>query len=292
VAISAIVTLLARGAMADFFFAIDLLPVDSCYCLTRAFLPSFPSSMDDRRESQTPSCKNSRSAFPATRWSIIVGLVEGSEESRKKALEELCQAYWFPLYAFARHQGNSSHQAEDLTQGFFAYLLSNERFLYLQNARGRLRNYLLAAMKQYLVAEWRSTSAKKRGGDREIVSLDIQQADGRYLEIASKDASPEEIFHQQWVLSLLEKARTRVAAQYAGGEKAKLFKCIEAATTDPEAIDYAEASAELNMSSGALRTAVHRLRKRFGEAIREEIAETVANSDEAEAEYQDLLEHG
>ena len=248
--------------------------------------------MDDQPVSQNPAPRAPGAAFPATRWSMIAGLVEGSEEAKQRALEDLCQAYWFPLYAFVRHQKDSPHEAEDLTQGFFAHLISNDRFLYLQETRGRLRNYLLAAMKRFLISEWRSASTLKRGGNREFFSLDAEDADGRYLEVASDDASPEEVFHQQWVLSLLVRARDRVSAQYSGGDKAELFKLIEPAITDPEAIDYESDSLKVGMTTGALRTAVHRLRRRFGDAIREEIAETVVDEEEAEQEYRELLGHG
>ena len=248
--------------------------------------------MDDQPVSQNPAPRATGAAFPVTRWSLIAGLVDGSEEDKQRALEDLCQAYWFPLYAFVRHQKHPPLEAEDLTQGFFAHLLSHDRLQYLQETRGRLRNYLLAAMKRFMISEWRSASALKRGGNREFISLDAEDADGRYLEVASDDASPEEIFHQQWVLSLLVRARERVSAQYSGGEKAELFRLIEPAITDPEAIDYEGVSLEVGMTTGALRTAVHRLRRRFGDAIREEIAETVADAEEAEQEYGELLGHG
>lgn len=248
--------------------------------------------MDDPQAPQNPTPQGTGAAFPATRWSLIAGLAEGTEASRRRALEELCQAYWFPLYAFARHQGHPPHHAEDLTQGFFAHLLSHDRLDYLQETEGRLRSYLLAAMKRFMIDDWRASSAQKRGGTHDVISIHATDADGRYLEIASGDATPEDIFHQQWVLSLLTKARERVAAQYAGGDKANLFALIEPAITDPDAIDYAAAIRDTGMTSGALRTAVHRLRRRFGEAIRHEIAETVTDPEAAEAEYRELLGHG
>ncbi|MCB1096830.1 MAG: sigma-70 family RNA polymerase sigma factor [Verrucomicrobiae bacterium] len=244
------------------------------------------------RSQKAPDRPGTGVGFPATRWSLIVGLAEGSEDERREAMEELCRSYWFPLYAFARHQGHSRHNAEDLTQGFFAHLLSKNRLSYLQGAEGRLRTYLLGAMKRFITDEWRAASAQKRGGGRNIISLDSCAADGRYLEIADEGGTPEDIFHQQWVLSLLTKARDRVKQAYSATDKARLFAAIEPAITDSDNIDYDALSVSLDMSPGAIRTAIHRLRRRFGDAIRQEIAETVADSEEAATEYQELLAHG
>lgn len=229
--------------------------------------------------------------FPVTRWSLVAGLAGGGEAEREEALAELCQAYWFPLYAFVRHEGHGPEDAEDLTQGFFTHLLAKDTSRYLEGARGRLRSYLLGALKRFLIDEWRAATTQKRGGGTKILSLDAEEAQERYLEHHQPDDSAEVTFHRQWVLAVLNKARDLLRAKYGQGEKRDLFEAIEQGITDPDAINYCAVASDLGMNTGAMRTAVHRMRRRYGEAIREVIAETVSDPTEAEEEYRELVRH-
>lgn len=238
---------------------------------------------------RTPDTRAAR--FPATRWSLVAGLADAPEADREGALAELCQSYWFPLYAFVRHEGHGPEDAEDLTQGFFAHLLSKGGERYLEGAKGRLRSYLLGAMKRYLVNEWRAGQALKRGGGTKVVSLDAEDAQLRYQEAHRPGDSPDVTFQRQWVITVLTNAREHLRKQYGKGEKRALFATIEGAITDPDAIDYAAAAVELGMNQGALRTAVHRMRRRYGEAIKEVIADTLTDPDDAEEEYRELIQN-
>jgi len=205
-----------------------------------------------------------------------------------QALAELCQTYWYPLYAYARRRGHGPHDAEDLTQGFFARLLRLNSLASVSPERGKFRAFLLASMNHYLADERDHAGAQRRAAQRTI-SLDAEQAENRYRCEPVEHLTPERVYERQWALALLEAVLQRLAAEYESSGRAELFAELRFAITgDKNAVPYTELAARLAMTDEALRMAVHRLRKRFREVLRAEIAQTVADPAEVPLELDHL----
>ena len=222
-------------------------------------------------------------AFYTTRWTVVLQ----AQDEAGTALEELCQRYWYPLYAFVRRRGHSAADAEDLTQEFFARLLSKRWLEAADQERGKFRTFLMMAMKRFLANEWDRSRRLKRGGDTAILSLDTLGAEQRF---ANEPAAPEDellLYDRGWALTLLERTLARLARE----QEAEKFAVLKPAlTADRGAFDCAAAAGELGLSEGATRVAVHRLRKRYRELFREEISQTVAHPGEIEEEIRHLVE--
>ncbi|MCX6905997.1 MAG: sigma-70 family RNA polymerase sigma factor [Verrucomicrobia bacterium] len=203
----------------------------------------------------------------------------------------LCQAYWYPLYAYARRRGSSPHDAQDLTQEFFARLLEGNWVRQADRHRGRFRSFLLSAMKHFMANEWNKAHAQKRGGRQPILSLDDDSAEHRYRLEPVEKTTPESLFERGWALTLLEGVLARLEEEYRRDGKQALMETIRPAlTTDQEAIDYAAVAHKLAMTETAARVAVHRLRQRYRQLIQAEVASTVASPEEVEAEMHHLFE--
>lgn len=224
--------------------------------------------------------------FATTHWSMIAAACEAPSAEADAALEALCRAYWYPLYAYARRAGHSAVDAQDLTQAFFARLLEKSWLRDAHPGLGRFRGFLLMAMKRFLAKEWRREQAWKRGGGLAIVPLDIAGAESRYA--VEPALGPDEVFERRWALTLIDRALAALAADYAAAERADEFAVLRGHLDAPRGeIDYERTATSLGLSSGAVRVAVHRLRKRFRECVRAEIADTVA----APAEQAEELAH-
>jgi len=223
--------------------------------------------------------------FPHTRWSVVLAATQRPSPEADAALETICRAYWYPLYAFVRRSGQSPPDAQDLTQEFFRHLLEKRWLDSADRNKGRLRTFLVTALKHYLAKEWRRASAHKRGGGHTHVPMDTAFAESRYAADGTTQLPAETVFDQQWALTLLDLTTQRLEAEFVAagkaGEFAILKNCLVAAH---RAIDYASVASRLDLSEGAARVAVHRLRKRFRELYREEIAQTLPNSAELDAE--------
>ena len=226
-------------------------------------------------------------SFSATRWSVVLAAAGDAEE----ALATLCRAYWYPLYAFLRRQGLASHDAEDVTQGFFAHLLSKDALAHVDRAKGRFRTFLLASLKHFLADERDRANAQKRGGGRAVISLDACEAEERYALEPRDELSPDRLFDRRWAVAVIERALARLGAEYSTGGKGALFDALKPMLTAPDsARPYTEIGAEFGMNEGAVKTAVHRLRQRYGAALRAEIAETVGTAEEVDGELRHLLD--
>ena len=201
------------------------------------------------------------------------------------ALESLCQGYWYPLYAFVRRQGHSAHDAQDLTQEFFARLLEKDYLQAAEQQKGRFRTFLIVALKRFLLNEWDKTRAQKRGGGHLFVSLDAGLAETRYRNEASEALPADRLFERRWALTLLEQAMARLRAEYEGsGRKAEFEHLKTYLTAERGEVSYREIAAALQMTEGASRVALHRLRKRFRQCFREEIAGTVSSPEDVDDE--------
>jgi RNA polymerase sigma factor (sigma-70 family) len=206
------------------------------------------------------------------------------------ALERLCSSYWYPLYAFVRRSGHSPSDAQDLTQEFFARLLEHNWIAHADRHKGRFRSFLLTAMKRFLSKEWDKVKTIKRGGQVRLVPLQLDTAETRYTREPADTCTPEQVFEKQWALTLLESVLSRLREDYVQDGKGALFLTLEPCLIGSrETQPYAALAAELGVSEGAARVAVCRLRERYRECLKAEIAQTVASSAEVNEELRHLL---
>ena len=207
------------------------------------------------------------------------------------ALEQLCSTYWFPLYAFVRRRGLESHQAADLTQGFFADLLGRQDLRAIDPQKGRFRSFLLSAIKNFVANQIDHQTAQKRGGDVKTLAMDFEQADQRLQLEPYHERTPESVFLRQWALTLIDQARDAVRREYTQSNKEQLFELLQVFLSgDPADLSYREAGQKLDKTEGAIKVAVHRLRRQFHKQIRAEISRTVETETEIDSEIQDLFD--
>ena len=246
-----------------------------------------PDSAD--QHSTTPT-RPSDGYFATTHWSVIVNARAADSSVARQALEKLCQTYWYPLYAFVRRQGHGPHDAQDLTQEFFARLLEKNYLDDVRRERGKFRSFLLASMKHFLANEWDRARTQKRGGAQVHVPIDTQSAETRYGLEPAHDQTPEKLFERRWALTLLDNVLSRLREEFVASGKADQFDQLKVAlTADKRAVPYAELGARLGMSQGAVKVAVHRLRARYREVLRAEIANTVSSPTDVEEEIRQLF---
>ncbi|MEM7144515.1 MAG: sigma-70 family RNA polymerase sigma factor [Verrucomicrobiota bacterium] len=222
-------------------------------------------------------------AFHTTRWTVVLE-ARGQEE---EALEDLCRRYWYPLYVFVRRRGHGAADAEDLTQEFFARLLEKKWLDAVDRDRGKFRSFLMMAMKRFLANEWDRSQSLKRGGGATHFSLDMDGAEERYAEEPGEPADEALVYDRRWALTLLDRSLRKLEDEEEGERFAVLKQCL---TAERGGFDCAGAGSILGMSEGAVRVAVHRLRKRFREIFRAEIAETVADAGDLDGEMRYLAE--
>ena len=228
--------------------------------------------------------------FVTTRWTLVVAAGrEGSPESLE-ALSALCHAYWYPIYAYVRRAGNDPHDAQDLTQEFFARFLERNDFSRARRERGRFRSFLHASLKHFLVNEWKRAHRVKRGGGRRILSLDEAAAEGRYACEPKEERSPDKIFERRWAMTLLDQAVLRLREEYVENGAEPIFEALKSLLTDVgSAASHAETARKLNMSEAAVKMAASRLRRRYRDILRVEIAQTVASPEEVDDEIKHLF---
>jgi RNA polymerase sigma-70 factor (ECF subfamily) len=245
--------------------------------------------------SERPTTANEKSTatanqaqFATTHWSIVLHASQRDAAGSAEALEKLCRAYWFPLYAFARREGNGPEEAQDLTQEFFSRLLAKD---YLQMAdpnRGRFRSFLLASFKHMIANERRNATRQKRGGGAQIFSLDDQDAEERYQLEPADMVTPDRVFERRWAETMLARVLDRLAAEYRGNslrfDDLKVF-LIEA----KGAAAFGEVAARLQVTAAALKSVVHRMRRRYAALFREEVSQTVLDPLEVEDEIRHML---
>src|SRR5437867_5713663 len=228
-------------------------------------------------------------SFPPTRWSVVLAAKQEPSPESDAALETICRAYWYPLYAYVRRSGHAPHDAQDLTQEFFRLLLEKRWLEAADQRKGRLRTFLITALKHFLAKEWRRASAQKRGGGKVHVPLDTAFAESRYAADPAAQLAAEETFDREWALTLLDLTLERLQADFAAAGKRADFASLKTCLTATHgAIDYAAVAARLGVNPGAARVAVHRLRKRFRQLYREEISQTLAADADIEAELRHL----
>jgi RNA polymerase sigma-70 factor (ECF subfamily) len=229
-------------------------------------------------------------AFQSTHWSVVLAAGEPGHPAAQKALAVFCQNYWYPLYAFVRRKGRPPEEAKDLTQDFFAVVLEKNYLSAADRERGRFRTFLLAAAENFLRNDWSRRQILKRGGGMSFVSFEADTAETRYLREPADGETPEKLFDRRWAVSLLETVMEQLRAEFAKAGKESQFEVLEVFLSgEKHPASHGETAARLNMSEGAIRVAVHRLRQRYGELLRKEIAATLANPRDVDDELRHLL---
>lgn len=226
--------------------------------------------------------------FATTHWSVVLAAGQAASPAAATALEQLCCTYWYPLYAFVRRKGHPPHDAQDLTQAFFARLLEKNYVAQADRERGRFRTYLLAALTHFLADEWDKTRRLKRGGGRDIISFDAASAEERYRLEPIDQFDAAKLYDRRWVTTLFEKVLGRLEQEFRDAGKARLFDRLKSSLLiEDSSLGYAEIGVQLGLKEDAVKQAAHRMRRRYRELFREEIAQTVAGP----AEVEDELNH-
>ena len=236
----------------------------------------------------TTSFDDRGAAFRTTSWSLVARASGPLDDASRAALESLCRTYWYPLYAYARRRGESASDAEDAVQGFFTLLLENGDLRAVTRDKGRFRSFLLAALQHHLANRHAGETAQKRGGGRVRLAIDADEAGARFAREPSLERTPEEEFERVWALAVLQRALAELEAEYRASSRGELFDAL-AGELQGEPAPHAEIAEQLGLSAGAVRVAAHRLRERFGDKLREHVAETVSSPAEIEAELGALL---
>lgn len=229
--------------------------------------------------------------FPTTRWTLILKASGGFSEKRSEALEELCKAYWPPVYAFIRSRGKPSSEAEDLTQGFFAEFLSKDEFSRVDGEKGKLRTYLLKAVTNFMAKTHRDQNRQKRGGEWATIPLDWTGVpeENRILELEDH-LTPEIIFERQWAMTVLERVLENLRKRYEEKGKGELFEALRfVISPGSEGPTYSEIASRLGLTETAVKVAAFRLRERYALQLRESIADTLLDDSDIESEIQRLM---
>ena len=221
--------------------------------------------------------------FVTTQWSCVIQAAGNQSEHSRLALEQLCQHYWYPLYAFVRRKGHDAADAADLTQGFFVHLLEGNRLEVCDQTRGKFRSFLMKSMTHFITTQWRRETAQKRGGGKTLLQIDFELADAKFQNDPVDELTPEKLFERQWALSILEQAMSELKQDYVDNGKDEQFDALQSQIGGSGKESYAQIAEKLGMTEGAIKVAVHRLRDRYRKKLREVVAQTL-NLSESKAD--------
>ena len=237
-----------------------------------------------------PSGAVHQGAFAPTRWSAVLTAGGSDTAGAQDALAKLCQIYWYPLYAYVRRRGYGVEDAQDLTQGFFARFLERHWVNRADQGRGRFRSFLLSALHHFLADEWDKARAIKRGGGVSPLPMQFDTAETRYVREPADESTPERLFERRWAITLLEEVLARLRAEYEHERKGQTFAALHPMLVgDRAALPYAELATQMGLSENGVKSAVHRLRLRYRQLLREEIAQTVGGPGEVDDELRHLF---
>ena len=229
--------------------------------------------------------------FATTQWSIVLAAGDIDRQGSRDALAQLCETYWYPLYAYVRRRVHNVHEAQDLTQTFFSCLLEKQTIARADPSRGRFRAFLLTALKNFLTNEWDKTRAAKRGGGKAELSLDFDSGESRYQIEPSHELTPEKLYERRWVLTLLDQVLECLRIELTQAGKLQYFEQFKGALTDETTSDdYTQAAAALGITPAAAKQAAYRMRKHYRELFRAEVARTVAREEDVDQEIGRLLQ--
>jgi RNA polymerase sigma-70 factor (ECF subfamily) len=228
--------------------------------------------------------------FTTTHWSVVLRVNHSDSRLASQALETLCCSYWYPLYAYVRRMGHSPHDAQDLTQEFFARLLQLNYLRHADPNQGRFRTFLLTSLKHFLINDWKKGNRQERGGGQKVFSLDEQTAETRFAMEPAAAQPPDSLYDRGWAAILLDRAMTALRAEFEQTDKLEMFERLKVFVWgEKNALPYVTMAGELRMSEGAVKVAVHRLRQRYGELLRIEVAQTVSTPAEVNEELRYLV---
>jgi RNA polymerase sigma factor (sigma-70 family) len=229
--------------------------------------------------------------FATTHWSLVGAAKPGelSQTRARAALEELCRTYWYPLYAFVRSRGYAAHDAQDLTQAFFARIIETDGFASADPKLGRFRSYLLGALKHFLANEWHRSQTQKRGGQVQFIEWDALDPEARYAGAAEQSDNPEHLFDREWALETIAGALKALRDEMTKAGKGEQFDALKSSLTGEDELPREEIAARLEMSEGAVKVAVHRLRQRYRKLLRAAVAETVSGEADLDDEMRYLV---
>jgi len=238
----------------------------------------------------THGCPGRNPEFTTTQWSLVLGTMDTAPARAAAALERLCTRYWFPIYAFIRRQGHDTHQAEDLTQSFFQFVLERQVFHQADREKGRFRNFIVASLANFLNNHRDHVAAIKRGGNQVVVAWDETLAEEILAQVPQNSGTPNQSFDRAWAATIIRRVLANLRAEHADRDRLAVFEALQPHLTgEPAAKDYTHLAAALGMEPGALKVALHRLRRRFGELLRKEVAHTVARPEDVAEEIRHLL---
>jgi RNA polymerase sigma factor (sigma-70 family) len=232
-------------------------------------------------------------SFHTTRWTIVMMAAQSQAQGGQSALAELCRIYWYPLYMFARRRGHSQDDAKDLTQSFFLYLLEHRAFSGVDRLKGKFRSFLLASFQNHISDALDRTRRRKRGGDKEFVQIDPEEAEERYRLEPVEFLTAEKMFDARWAITLLAEALDRLRNEYAAAGKTSTFEALKAFLDPSSPVappSYEEVANRLRVTTGAVKTHIHRLRKRYTALLREEVGRTVSELAEIDEEIHALCD--
>ena len=227
--------------------------------------------------------------FHTTHWSVVLAAGGGASKTAHAALDTLCRAYWFPLYAYVRRQGHAPEAAQDLTQEFFLRLIDKQSIRLADSARGKFRTFLLTALKNFLINEWEKARTAKRGNGQASFSLEFDDAEQRYLAEPASDLTPDRLFDRRWAIAVVERAQEGLRREYTAAQKLDLFDALKNSVWGNGDASYAELATFRGTTAGALRTEASRMRERFRTLLREEVAHTAQSLDEVDDELRYLV---
>jgi len=228
-------------------------------------------------------------AFQNTRWSQVLHAGNPQSPESHEALEKLCQAYWPPLYCYLRRSGHKPHEAEDLTQAFFADILARRTLAKAAPERGRFRSFLITALKHFVINEWRHQHTQKRGGEFKLVSIDEQNSEGQYLAEPADKLTPELLFDKRWALTVLDQVMARLRQEYIESGKRELFEDLSSFLLEKHGLPHAGIGAKYGLTQSAVGVAIFRLRRRYAALLREQITHTIDNPADLDDEIRHLI---
>jgi len=241
--------------------------------------------MVDSEPASKPAAQAAAASFAPTRWTVVLTAREHDSPQARAALEELCQTYWYPLYAFARRKGHHHADAQDLVQGLFARLLEKRELEQVDRGKGKFRSLLITGLKNFAANEWDKSQRQRRGGGHTPLSLDFAEGEAAYALVVADPMTPERQFERSWALEILENALNKIQAEYAANGKERQFEALkELLAYKTTLISYGERAAQAGLTEGSVRVVVPKMRRRYGEMIKQEIAQTLVDPTEAEVE--------
>lgn len=244
-------------------------------------------ALSDAHEGSSPADPG---GFCSTHWSLVLAAGDSQSPQAEEAIENLCRAYWYPLYAYVRRKGHSPEDAQDLTQEFFARFLEKKYLKFADRERGMFRAFLLTSLKHFLINEWEKARASKRGGGIALLPLEEERAEARYLAEPVRDLSPDKVFEKRWAITVLEQVLARLRQESVAAGKGDLFELLkDFLWGEANVVSQAEIGMRLGLSVAAVKSTVHRLRLRFRELLRAQIAQTVARREDIDEELRHLV---